>query len=770
MTTNHFSSKNMKKTSMIAILLVVSQFIFSQQALQWQLGYSKAYTLEPSKFIESAVPGAVQLDIAKAEKYQPYFYAEHWKDYLWMEDQYYIYKTNFSKPDLAEGEQLYFISKGIDYEFDIYLNKEKIFQQEGMFSPVKLNLTDKLLAKNDLRIVIYPVPKSTSEPVDRSQANRVVKPAVSYGWDWHPRLVPLGIWDDTYLLKLPKANLNGVWANYTLNDNCSKASIQVVAHGNDLSDHNFLWQLLDADKKVVAEKSSAINTENDLEFDVTLENLKLWWPHDYGTPYLYTSVFELKDATGKTIQQIEQHVGFKKVELVMNEGAWIEPQGFPKTRSVAPAQFKINGEKIFAKGSNWVNPEIFPGKITAKTYEDLIDKAVTANFNIFRVWGGGIVNKESFFDLCDAKGILVWQEFPLACNDYPNDPHYLKILEQEATAIVNRLKKHASLALWSGGNELFNSWSGMTDQSHALRLLNTVTYTLNKEIPFIATSPLMGMAHGNYVFRDQWNGEEVYSLMRRANNTAYTEFGMPGASSVDILKKIIPPSELWPPKPGTSWESHHAYNAWVGTTWLMDDMLADYFGPAKNLEQLVSQSQWMQSEGYKAIYEGARRQKPYCAMAINWCYNEPWYTAANNSLLNYPDTPKPAYEAVKNSCRPVCTSAVIEKFKWKEGETFKTQVWMLNDLQKEVKADKMSVKIIASNEEYHLLNWDFDTMPPYQNAEGPVTQAFELPHWDTDRFEVVVEVAGKPEYRSTYTLLYQPLVKEGPQKTPILNQ
>ncbi|PID68355.1 MAG: hypothetical protein CR989_05300 [Flavobacteriales bacterium] len=760
----------MKKISIIAIFLLLSQLTFAQQSLQWQLGYSKDYTFKPSKFIEATVPGAVQLDIAKAEKYQPYYYAENWKDYLWMEDQYYVYKTTFSKPTLTEGEQLYFISKGIDYEFDIYLNDEKLFYQEGMFSPVKLNLTEKLRAKNDLRIVVYPVPKSHAEPADRSQADRVAKPPVSYGWDWHPRLIPLGIWDETYLLKLPKANLNNVWVGYSLNENYTKASIKVTADGHNLKKQPFVWKLLDNNKKVVAEKQLTIDTDNSFVFDAVLENPKLWWPHDYGTPYRYTSVFELKDASGKTTQRIEQRVGFKKVELVMNEGGWTELTEFPKSRSVAPAQFKINGKKIFAKGSNWVNPEIFPGKITNETYRELINKAVEANFNIFRIWGGGIVNKEIFFELCDEKGILVWQEFPLACNNYPNDPHYLKILEQEAIAIVNRLKKHPSLALWSGGNELFNAWSGMTDQSHPLRLLNSVTYNLNPEIPFIPTSPIMGMAHGHYVFQDQFNGEEVYALMRRAHNTAYTEFGMPGAASVDILKKIIPQNELWPPKAGTSWESHHAFGAWMGNTWLMDDVLAGYFGPAKNLEELVAQSQWVQSEGYKAIFEGARRQKPYCAMAINWCYNEPWYTAANNSLLSYPVTPKPAFEAVKNSCRPVCASAVIEKFKWKEGDVFKTQVWMLNDLQKEVEAGKISVKLIAGNKQYHLLNWDFAALTPYQNAEGPVTQAFKLPHWDTDRFEVVVEVEGKPEYRSTYTLLYEPEIKKTLKQTPTLNQ
>ncbi|NJK96849.1 MAG: hypothetical protein HC905_19760 [Bacteroidales bacterium] len=298
-----------------------------------------------------------------------------------------------------------------------------------------------------------------------------------------------------------------------------------------------------------------------------------------------------------------------------------------------------------------MNPEIFPGIITAERYNKLLDLALKANFNTLRVWGGGIINKESFYELCDEKGLLVWQEFPLACNPYPDNPHYLKILKQEATSVITRLKTHPSLALWSGGNELFNSWSGMTDQSLPLRLLNSLTFQLNPEVPFIPTSPLMGMGHGHYVFRDFDTKEEVYARMQKAHFTAYTEFGMPGPSSVEVLKQIIPEKELWPPKPGTSWESHHAFKAWVGNTWLMEDMLADYFGQAVNLETLVQQGQLMQSEGYKAIYEEARRQKPYCSMALNWCFNEPWPTAANNSIVNYPALPKPAFQ-VSERCMP----------------------------------------------------------------------------------------------------------------------
>ena len=113
--------------------------------------------------------------------------------------------------------------------------------------------------------------------------------------------------------------------------------------------------------------------------------------------------------------------------------------------------------------------------------------------------------------------------------------------------------------------------------------------------------------------------------------------------------------------------------------WLPRDILDFYFEKAESLEALVRQTQWLQAEGYKAIYEEARRQKPYCSMALNWCYNEPWPTAANNSLVSYPAVPKKALHAVAESCRDVCLSLCIPRFDWKAGDEMALEPWVLND-------------------------------------------------------------------------------------------
>lgn len=169
------------------------------------------------------------------------------------------------------------------------------------------------------------------------------------------------------------------------------------------------------------------------------------------------------------------------------------------------------------------------------------------------------------------------------------------------------------------------------------------------------------------------------------------------------------------------------------------------------------------------MYEEARRQKPYCAMAVNWCYNEPWPTAANNSLISYPNTPKPAFYEVKNACRPVLASAKFSKYKWIEGETFSADIWMLNDLPKDVPSGKVKIKLVAGKEEVTLLNWDYNPMKPNINQPGPTVRC-KLPAWKTDRFKVVLEVEGHSEYNSVYRLAYQPHAVERGGATPVMNQ
>ncbi len=226
-----------------------------------------------------------------------------------------------------------------------------------------------------------------------------------------------------------------------------------------------------------------------------------------------------------------------------------------------------------------------------------------------------------------------------------------------------------------------------------------------------------------------------------------------------VFKEFYSPGGSFPPRPGTAWESHHAFGAWIEDTWLQTKTMEHYFGSPKCLEELVENGQMLQSEGYKCIFEEARRQKSVCSMALNWCYNEPWPTAANNSIIEWPSRAKLSYEAVKASCRPMLASAFLPKFTWKEGKIFCPELWVLNDFPEKSEGGTVEVYLNFGEEEVFLLSWKYPDLEPNKNIEGPVIR-YRLPSFQTCSMKPVLRVIGKSHMNSEYTLLYEPLEKK----------
>jgi beta-mannosidase len=731
------------------LALSIGDTTHEREHLAWEVGHAGAGD-QPARWVTATVPGAVQLDWAAAEGWPPYWQGDNCKAYRWMEDVWWTYRTKISPAMKRAGRRLFFVCGGVDYHYSVHFGGRQLYEYEGMFTPFELDLTDLVGGGGWLEIRLRPVPKAPGDKDHREQARLCVKPAVAYGWDWHPRLIPLGIWQETYLEYRPDAHWTDLEITYSVDVATHTAELTASVAASPAADGSaWRWTLRAPDGEIKAQGRGQLAGGHG-HSEARLTRVELWWPHDQGPQPLYTASFELLDASGHCLERQIRRIGFRRVRLVMHEGAWAEPEGFPKSRSHPPITLEINGRSIFCRGSNWVPPEIFPGTITGDTYRPLLNLAREAGFNLLRNWGGGIVNKQSFFDQCDELGLMVWQEFPLACNLYEDDPHYLRVLDAEARTIIRQVRQHPCLAMWSGGNELFNAWSGMTDQSLALRGLNRRCLELDPATPFIPTSPIDGVGHGDYRFRDD-TGREVHQIFAPARNTAYTEFGCPGPSPVAYLERFIPPAELWPPREGTAWETHHAFHAWwPADSWLFSSVSAHYFGESPDLPTLVARGEWLQCEGYKVLFEEARRQKPHSAMALNWCYNEPWPTAANNSIIAWPAEPKPAYFAVAAACRPVMASAQIPRFSWSPGEKFEAELWLFNDSPDRLAAGRLTAFIEVGAQSISVLTWEYPKAEANHHVRGPRLECV-LPA-GADRFTLRLVVAGETGRDSAYVM------------------
>lgn len=717
-----------------------------QRKLDWALARLGRADSTPENWFPAHVPGAVQRDYALWQNWPSFFEGLHAQDYAALEDDFWLYRAPlYFELDAAQTAVLVF--QGIDYQYQIRVGGEVLSAGEGMFHTVRVDVSRFSGTHTNVEVLIAPSPKSDASGT-RSQARFSCKPAACYGWDWHPRLLTSGIWDDAYLQIEDQHCIQNFDVSYQLSDDLTVCTLQAGIQTG--AECRLRLRLFD-EETCVAEQT-VLTKHCFAGCQLQLNAPKLWYPRGYGAQPLYTLQAETLDDADCCLEMARRRLGLRRAKLVMNEGGWVLP-GMPKSRSDAPATLEVNGIRLFAKGSNWVNACVFPGEMDRAVYEQLLSQVEDANMNLIRVWGGGFVNKESFYELCDEKGLMVWQEFPLACNEYPDDPAYLAVLEQEAVSILRRLRTHPCVCIWCGGNELFNGWSGMTEQHHALRLLDSLCYREDRFTPFIMTSPLNGMAHGHYLNYDPLAGAEFITTLNKSWNTAYTEFGSPSMADYEDLKQFMSPADVEDCAPGNPvWELHHGFRSWRTVEWLCRTDAEYYFGGFRNTEDLCRKTQFIQSMSYRSNFEEARRQWPHCAMALNWCFNEPWPAVSNNSLICWNGRPKPAYYAVKQALRPTIVSLAVTRHLWWDGETFEGKVWVLNDSLQPLPSIKVQIYFRIDGDERYWGSMDAPAVSAQENILcGGV--CFRLPENWSGQIHIRLAVEDRSDMDSEYVYL-----------------
>ena len=681
--------------------------------------YSEAFNV--------SVPGNIQKDYGEYMGWPDFNVMDNCRKYETIEDCFWSYKTNIEYAK-EENKRVFFVSHGIEYEYDIKLNGKLLLHHEGMYTKLELDITDELKFGNSLEVLIYPHPKLPDTAIDSKQAAQSVKPSVCYGYDWHPRIIVSGIWDETYIETRGEDYIRDAEAFYTLNNNLTAADIHFEVDCN-------------TDTKIEIFDNSGNVVYSGTEKDIHLDNINLWWCRGQGEPYLYSYIVSSPE------NSLSGKIGFRQVELIMNENAWIDTRT-PKSRAPVPITILLNNRRIFAKGSNFVPPEVFTANTKKETFKTLLTYAKEANMNILRAWGGAVINKDFFFEICDELGLMVWQDFPLSCNNHKGTKKYLTVLEEQARVIIKRIRRHACHVIWCGGNELFNFWSGMTDQSHAIRLLNKICYEDDYHKPFLATTPLYGMGHGFYQFYDEVLKKNVYQLFNDEKKTAYVEFATPSFASMEQLKRIFDEETLNNPvdSDNSPWNLHHVFKAWRRNSWGCFDILDMVFGKQDNIESYVEKSNLLQCQSLKFIFEEARRDKGECSMALNWDYNDSWCSAAGNNLIEHPTTRKPVYYAVQSSLKDVVPSIKPNAFSYKSGEEFNVELWLLNDSPEAVQTN-VEVYLTIDGKTTLVEAWNNIEAEPNKNVKGE-NVSFVLPQTENQVITITLKSdLGENEYK-----------------------
>lgn len=376
----------------------------------------------------------------------------------WIEEDSWLLTRTFEldETDLAEGNRIRLVFEGLDLYADIFVNGKKVGGHHNFFTPYRVDVTefvnvgdnrlDVKLESGLLANAAKPIDKVMGTAREKAMRRRYCRrPQSAYEWDWSPRLLNVGIFRPCYI-EIGTVFVNEASVYHDLSDDYSKATLRIRQFLSAPAAQSTTVEAKVLETGDTAEWTGEANGEMYAPLELTIDNPKLWQPRNHGEPYRYTLRLTVKNAqTGETVAVTDKKIGLRKVEIDQSP----TPDGGKLFRLM------VNGLQVFAKGANMIPLDILFSRFEREKYEVLIDRALEANFNALRVWGGGLYETDDFYDLCDEKGIIVWQDFVGACSNYPaDDIDFLENYRQEIRYNVRRMSMYASAVIYCGNNEI----------------------------------------------------------------------------------------------------------------------------------------------------------------------------------------------------------------------------------------------------------------------------------------------------------------------------
>ncbi|MBC2600979.1 beta-mannosidase [Puniceicoccus vermicola] len=585
------------------------------------------------QWLPAEVPGCVHTDLLRHELIPDPYWGRNELDLQHLEEKDWTYRLDF---DLDESllEQTYvdLVAEGLDTVATITLNGTEVGTTENMFIGHRFEVK-KLLQTGSNHLEIHftspmkyirsrPYPGKMVENCEPVGGRSLIrKEQCSFGWDWGPRYPSSGIWRPIQL---------EAWSENRIE------SVHIAQHhGKKTVDLKFTPHLTRG-KSAKLRGTIELDDETVSTFEgdlATIKNPQLWWPHGHGEQPLYTVTLELLNKEGEVIDTWSKRVGLRTIVLDRHKDEFGES-----------FQFVINGRPIFAKGANWIPADSFPHRVDRAWYDKLLSDATAVHMNMIRVWGGGIYESEDFYDLCDEKGLLVWQDFMFACCLYPADRAFVKNVKAEAEQQVKRLSYRTCLALWCGNNELEQLSEKILETKARKKAYEKVFYDVIPEIverldgitTYWPCSPHNPEGYekghnnesaGDSHFWDVWHARKPVNTYETKFFRFCSEFGMQSYSSPEVARTYCNPEDMNPF--GPVMEIHQKNGA--GNLIILDYVLRLFRFP-KDYRALSYLSQLNQAHCMKVGIEHFRRCMPRTMGALYWQLNDCWPVASWSSL------------------------------------------------------------------------------------------------------------------------------------------
>jgi len=628
----------------------------------------------------ATVPGCVHTDLLSAGLIRDPLTGSNEKQLQWIGKERWEYRTVFSFDSLLGGAEggpsclpaesgLALVFEGLDTFSRVYLNDSLVLEAGNMFREWRLDCSQLVRrGENTLRVVFssaYERARSLSDrleyPLPGEERVFARKAQYQFGWDWAPRYLTAGIWKPVRLEYWRGARIDNVKLT-TRKIEKERAVVLAEVSMELVSQTDLKLEVIEAAGGEVLAASSGRYEAGELivPLQIRIDNPRLWWPNGLGEPYLYEFCFTVSSG-GELLDKRKERTGLRTVKLVTERDS-----------AGREFYFRLNGKPVFMKGANYVPPDIFPSRTKEKDYRRLTGLVEEAGMNMIRVWGGGVYEKDIFYDLCDEKGVLVWHDFMFACGMYPFDPDFVDNVAGEAEDQIRRLRNHPCIVLWCGNNEIEEGWrnwgwvrgfgyspadsaeiwNGYKTVFH--QLLPGIVERLDGERPYVSTSPRFGrgeersLAEGDLHYWGVWHDEEPFSVLEEKTGRFMSEFGFqsyPDMASIAAFCDTAGIRKGRSPKEGTGamegiglnaalfsspcLEAHQKHSE--GKRIITDYMRRSYPIP-ESFGHFVYLSQLLQAKGISQGIEAQRRARPFCMGSLYWQLNDCWPAVSWSSV------------------------------------------------------------------------------------------------------------------------------------------
>lgn len=746
---------------------------------KWQLSYRDTpitdfSQLKSQENFETSIPSSIHWSLYNAGKLPHPYYNKNSDKYKWVDEKVWYYTKNFNLKNIQGDNYIYLCFDGLDYFSKVWVNGKLLGVHEGMFGGPNIEISKNIISGNNSIVVELKagnwenkaadfdnLPRTATGDRDftgrkgyNSRASgKIIKPWLISGGSGTEMFFSLGMWRSVRLDIVPKIHLERPFITTTkieLNKALLHFSTEVFANIDELNEKlhptyntgirhpkdkgypfipinekmSLLIEFYSGKKKAFSKEIpiKIFEGHNWLEENIEIENPELWNPIGLGPPNLYRVSCTLKNNDNE-VDKISFDYGIRSIERIESAGPRLADNW-------ENWQFIVNGKKIFVKGMNFT-----PQDVLLETNEEKYRWTLTAAKNmgvqLIRVWGGGLIETDDFYKICDELGLMVWQDFPIGNQDTPDYPQ--DIWESQVVQNIYRLRNHPSLAIWCGGNE-FNPYT--VGNAATIGILERNLKILDPSRLFLRATPDGGSIHVYPDMDPSWYNKSFKF------EPWISETGMHSMPEAKMLKEVVLNSELndvgnmWDKKfPETHPDFVHHFAEYgaarVPRMLNRASHIANMGNPS--IESITEATQIGAAEFYQVLSDKVQMNYPITTGLMPWVFKRPWPVVGIQFMDWFGQVNAPYY-FLKRTYEPLHIAVDIPRLLWAPGENVDLNIKVINTPN--YTSNKIKATVTVYNDAFKQL-WNTEklvTIADTSSVSSLSFGSFKIPNDYTDRF------------------------------------